>query len=103
MEETARTWRSDGNRPKYRITAGSSPASSTNDQLNTKMNYLVQKRSIRGTIASLEPTQTIRIPFADVAPTYVRNCCSILGVALGYKFSVHKDNEKEVYIVTRES
>ena len=69
--------------------------------MTTKMEYLVQRRSIRGTIALMQPGDEISIPFAEVAPTYVRHCCSILGDVLRCRFSVHKDNEEEAYIVTR--
>lgn len=65
------------------------------------MNYLVPKKSVRATIASLQAGQTLNVAFEDVAPTYIRNCCSILGDALGYRFKVHKDNEQRIYIVTR--
>lgn len=69
--------------------------------MKTKMEYLVQRRSIRGTIALLQPGDGISIPFAEVSPTYVRHCCSILGDVLGCRFSVHKDNNEKAYIVTR--
>ena len=62
---------------------------------------MICKPSLSATLEALALGQTEWVPFDFCAETSLRTACSIYGRRLGVKFSVVKDNDAQLYSVTR--
>lgn len=65
------------------------------------MAELIQRFSLRDTLAQMEQGDTIGISFAMVSSGTVRSAASILGAELSRKYGVHINHLDKTYDVTR--
>lgn len=64
---------------------------------------MIKKPSVTDTLVAMNPGQSEIIPFGVLKDMSLRNRACRIRRRYGHQFSVHKDNERAVYVVTRVS
>ena len=64
---------------------------------------MVQKESMRGTLATMQKGEIVEIPLEMRAYSYIRTCASLLGLELCRKYTVSVNRSTRVCYVTRVS
>ena len=64
---------------------------------------MIEKPSMRATLAQMDEKEVVTISLSERGYNSIRNCASLLGKALGRKYTVSVNNETRSCDVTRVS